>query len=118
MPAERCASPAASTSRSSALLSQCSAKGVQPMPTIATLSLMPLLAMPVSLPARWLAPRPRLPEVIVHPPAGVEPPEGHLELVPDRHPGRLHVRELADEAPAALEIQDRVDDRRLERVGE
>src|SRR5262249_46003503 len=34
--------------RSSAPLSQCSPKGVQPMPTIATRSLMPLLAMAVS----------------------------------------------------------------------
>ena len=34
-----------STRRSLTLLSQCSPKGVQPMPTIATRSRMPLLAM-------------------------------------------------------------------------
>src|SRR5262249_17424311 len=45
MPADWYASLAASTSRSSAPLSQCSPKGVQPMPTMATRSLMPLLAM-------------------------------------------------------------------------
>src|SRR5262249_29874616 len=44
MPADWYASLAASTSRSSAPLSQCSPKGVQPMPTIATRSLMPLLS--------------------------------------------------------------------------
>ena len=41
MPAEAYAASAASISRSSALLSQCSLNGVQPIPTMATWSLIP-----------------------------------------------------------------------------
>src|SRR4029453_10525221 len=47
----------ASTSRSSGPLSQCSPKGVQPMPTIATRSLIPLLAMRVSFSVSYSAGR-------------------------------------------------------------
>src|SRR5256884_1340509 len=45
MPADAVASLAASTRRSLTPLSQCSPKGVQPMPTIATRSRIPLLAI-------------------------------------------------------------------------
>src|SRR4029453_11997257 len=45
-------------SRSSGPLSQCSPNGVQPMPTIATRSLIPLLAMPVSFSLSYSPARP------------------------------------------------------------
>src|SRR4051812_34034362 len=65
---------AASTSRSSALLPQCSPNGVQPIPTTATRSRMPLLAI-----GRLLAgQRPGLPEVVVHAPGGEQPAERQL----------------------------------------
>src|SRR6185503_20347412 len=83
------------------------------MPTIATRSLMPLLAMANSLTARA-----RLPEVVVDSLPGVEAPERHLELVTDRDLGGLHVGELAGEPAAALEVEHRSHRRRLERVGE
>src|SRR5215467_5713373 len=74
MPADWYASRAASTSRSSAPLSHCSPKGVQPMPTMATRSLMPLLAMRVSF-GSGIAP----PAVAMPPRRGSEasPVEGH-----------------------------------------
>ena len=68
-----------STSRSSADLSQCSPKAVQPIPTMATRSLMPCDAH-VTHPSRLLgADRPRLPEVVVDAGGGDQPPEGHLD---------------------------------------
>src|SRR3954470_21386851 len=91
-------SSVASTSRSSVDRSQCSPNGVQPMPTIATLSRIPLLAT-------W----PRLPEVVVNALGGVKPPEGHRYPGPDvdlvgRGVGHLHRR-----AAAAVEVDDDVD---------
>src|SRR5919109_1530023 len=102
MPAEAYASVAASTRRSSGPLSQCSPKGVQPMPTIATRSLIPLLAIAFSLlpknaPAFFgslLAARSGLPEIVVHALCSVQPAEGHLEVVADRDLLRIHVRQL------------------------
>src|SRR5215470_5504500 len=64
------------------------------------------------------APRARLPEIVVDALTRVEAAEGHLELVADRDRRRLDVGQLAGEAPAALEVDDRRDDRRLQRVGE
>src|SRR5581483_5868418 len=112
-PAERYASPAASTSRSSGPLSQCSPNGVQPMPTIATRSLIPLLAM-----ASPSTPRTGLPKVVVDALRGEEAPERHLEVVPDRDLLRVDVGQLAREPPPALVVDERRDDGRLERVRE
>src|SRR3954451_22084630 len=58
----------ASTRRSSAERSQRSPKAVQPMPTMATLSRMPLLANGS-----------HLPEVVVHAAGGVQPAERQLQ---------------------------------------
>src|SRR5947207_14969968 len=99
MPADRYASVAASTRRSSGPLSQCSPKGVQPMPTIATRSLIPLLAMTISFSS---APWARLPKVIVHSLRRKEAPEGHLQVVPDRHLRGIDVGQVAREAASAL----------------
>ena len=85
-PAEASASVAASISRSSAPLSQCSPNGVQPMPTMATRSLMPCEAMPSVLSAPDGA---RLPEVVVDAVGGEQAPERHLDRAgPSRAPRR------------------------------
>src|SRR5205823_5202571 len=106
MPADRYASVAASTSRSSGPLSQCSPNGVQPMPTIATRSLMPLLAIVAPL-DRPSAPRTGLPEIVVDALRGEESPERHLQVIADLDVARVDVRELAREAPATLVVDDR-----------
>src|SRR5687768_18117974 len=103
MPAEAYASYAASTSRSSGPLSQCSPKGVHPMPTIATRSLMPLLAIEFSLASRS-ALRPRLPEVVMDTVRGEEAAERHLDLVADRDLVRLAVRHLPHQPATAFEV--------------
>src|SRR5438477_9531694 len=113
MPAERYASLAASTSRSSGPLFQCSPKGVQPMPTIATRSLMPLLAMTSPSP-----PGAGLPEIVVYPLRREKATEGHLEVVADRDLRGIDVGQLAGETPAALVVDERRDDGRLEGVRE
>src|SRR5438132_8944319 len=105
-PAEAMASPGASTSSSSAPLSQCSPKGVQPIPTMATWSRMPLDA--IARPSSRGYPGPRvisekppapgrscLPEVVVDAVGGGYPPEGHLHPVADPDRLRFEVGELA-----------------------
>src|ERR687898_2544218 len=100
MPADANASPVASRSRSSMPLSQCSAKRVQPIPTIATRSRMPCDAMSALLPRPE---RPGLPEVVVDPFGGEQSPERHLDPVADAHAGGLDVRELDRQAPPPVE---------------
>src|SRR5262245_57972773 len=116
MPADAYASYAASTRRSSEPLSQCSPNFVQPMPTIATRSLMPLLAM--SFAPSLSALRARLPEVVVDAVRGLHAAERHLDLVADLHLVGLAVGHLAEEAPAALEVEHHADGRRVQRERE
>src|SRR2546426_4072170 len=113
MPADRYVSVAASTRRSSGPLSQCSPNGVQPMPTIATRSLIPLLAMiPPSAP--WTG----LPEVVVHTLRGEQAPERHLQVIADRDPRGFDVGQFAGETAPALVVDERRHHGRLQRVGE
>src|ERR1700734_825532 len=98
-PADATHSTAASVNRSSALLSHSSPKGVHPMPTIATRSRIPLLAMSavlLLLRAGFRAPLvvehgPGLPEVIMHALCRIEAPEGHLHPGTDGQGGRIDV---------------------------
>jgi len=50
--------------------------------------------------------------------AGVEPTEGHLQLVSDRHFGGIDVGEFTREPSAVCVVDDRGDHGRLQRVGE
>src|SRR5262245_19815296 len=84
------------------------------MPTIATRSLMPLLAM--CAPWRTLPTRTGLPKIVVDALCRKEASKGHLEPVADRHRVRVDVGELAGEAPAALVIDERGHHGRLQRV--
>src|SRR5437773_652810 len=91
------------------------------MPTIATRSLMPLLAMTISSkpgPRERSALRAHLPEVVVDAAGSVHAAERHLHLVADRDFLRLAVGHLAEEAAAALVVDDDVHRRRVERDGE
>src|SRR5438552_773136 len=91
------------------------------MPTIATRSLMPLLAMTISSKrgARGRsALRAHLPEVVVDATRSVHPAKRHLHLVADRDLLRLAVGHLAEEAAAALVVDDDVHRRRIQRDGE
>src|SRR5690348_11737507 len=99
-------------SRSSADLSQCSPKGVQPMPTIATWSQIPLDAISARSFVR-VADRPRLPEIVLHPADFVQPPERHLDAVADAHAAGVDVGQLALEAAAAVEVEHGYDHRRV-----
>src|SRR5438105_14006080 len=83
-PAEPSASFVESTSSSSTPLSQCSPKGVQPMPTIATRSRIPCEAMRSTaflLRAFGATYRSCFPEVIVHAVGGEQAPERHLDAI-------------------------------------
>src|SRR3989442_527878 len=91
-----------STSRSLAPLSQCSPNGVQPIPTIATRSRMPLLAM------QWS----RFPEVVVDAAGGDDAAEGHGHAVADLDGLGIDVGHLGLEPAAALEVEHRDDHRR------
>src|SRR4051794_35379187 len=104
--------------RSSEPLSQCSPKLVQPMPTIATRSLIPLLAMTRAPSSVALAARPTLPKIVVDAARAVHSAKRHLDLVADRDFLGLAVGHLAQEAAAAVEIDDDVDGRRVQRVRE
>src|SRR5262245_66525337 len=84
------------------------------MPTIATRSLMPLLAM--CAPWRALPTRTGLPKIVVNALGRKEAPKGHLEPVPDRNRVRVDVGELAGEAPAALVVDECGHHGRLQRV--
>src|SRR6185503_2448949 len=102
---------AASTRRSSGPLSQCSPNGVQPMPTIATRSLIPLLAM-----VSPSAPRTGLPEVVVYTLRREQATEGHLQVVADRDLLRIDVGQVAGEPPSPLVVDEGGHHRRLERI--
>src|SRR5215470_2745602 len=103
IPADAVASLAASTSRSLTPLSQCSANGVQPMPTIATRSRIPLLAIVCLLrgpsshrASRFLAANGAgFPEVIMDAVGGVEAAKRHLDPLPDGDAFRIDVGHLA-----------------------
>src|SRR6476660_4195828 len=107
MPADSYAALAASTSRSSRPLSQCSTKLVHPMPTIATRSLMPWLP---------IAHQPSLPEVVDDAVRGVQPPERHLYSLADLDLVGVGVGELDRETATAVEVDHREHDRRARRV--
>src|SRR5262245_47297481 len=90
MPADANASFDDSIRRSSAPLFQCSPKGVQPMPTIATRSRMPWEPI-----ARSLAPNgARLPEVVVNLVRREQPTERHLDAVAHLQVGDVEIAEL------------------------
>ena len=93
-------------------LSQCSAKRVQPMPTMATRSLIPWLPISAS------TAEPRLPEVVVDAVGGEQPAERHLDPGADAHLVGVDVGELDRQPAAAVEVDDREHDRRAGRVGE
>src|SRR5207248_11448810 len=98
--------------RSSAPLSKRSPNWVQPMPTMATRSLMPLLAI--------AAPQYRsgLPEVVVDAVGGEQTAERHLHSSADRQVVDLGVGELDGHTTATVEVDDGEHDRRARRVGE
>src|SRR2546423_4402216 len=109
-PAEANASLEASTMRSSAPLSKRSPNWVHPMPTMATRSLMPLLAI--------AAPQYRsgLPEVVVDAVGGEQTAERHLHSSADRQVVDLGVGELDGHPTATVEVDHREHDRRAGRV--
>src|SRR4051812_5158337 len=114
MPADANVSSAASISRSSVPLFQCSPNGVHPMPTIATWSLIPCEAMCCSS-----APdRPGLPEVVVNVVGGEQLAERHLDPVADLQPVDVDVGELHRVAAATVEVDHRERDRRAQREGD
>src|SRR4051812_18167764 len=93
MPADANVSLVASINRSSTPLSQCSLKGVQPIPTMATLSLMPceLMRRPCSL----VVPEGLgLPEVVLDAVGSVQSAEGQLDPLADGHVGGVAVGQL------------------------
>src|SRR5688500_16678995 len=99
----------ASRARSSKPLSQCSAKGVQPIATIATWSLIP--CEPISA----TPDEPALPEVVVDAVGGPEAPEHHLHLRTDLHLALVDVGQLHREAGAVGEVDHGEDHRRARR---
>src|SRR5919197_2366583 len=96
-------------SRSSIERSQCSPNGVHPIPTIATRSRIPLLAIVLA------SCGPCLPEVVVDAAGGVHPAERHLDAGADVDVAGAAVGQLAAEAPAAVEVDRRGDRRRGKR---
>src|SRR3954471_2377672 len=98
MPAPAKASLDASSARSSTPLSQCSLNGVQPIPTMATRSLMPWLAMSgllrLGLGGGRGSDRAALPEVVVDAVGREQPAEGHLDAVADAHRRGVDVGQL------------------------
>src|SRR5438067_2160780 len=112
MPTDLNVSSDASISRSSVPLFQCSPKGVQPMATIATRSLIPCEAMCVSSSA---ADRPGLPEVVVNVVGGEQLAERHLDPVADLQRVDVDVGELDGVTSTAVEVDHCEGDRRAER---
>src|SRR5213080_2399180 len=111
-PAAAKVSSDASISRSSVPLVQCSPKGVQPMPTIATRSLMPCEAM--CRPLRGGPHRAGLPEVVVNVVGGEQLAERHLDAVADLQRVDVDVGELHGVTSTAVEVDDCERDRRAE----
>src|SRR6516165_9971004 len=108
MPADAYAALAASITMSSRPLSHASTKLVQPIPTMATRSLMPWLP---------IAHQPSLPEVVDDAVGHEELPERHLDPLPDRGLARVEIGELDRHAAAPVEVDDREHDRRARRIG-
>src|SRR5262245_20259783 len=111
--AELKASVAASMSMSPTLLSQCSPNAVQPMPTMATRSRIPLLAMSLLLSHRTC-----FPEVIMHTVRRKETPEGHLQFHANFYLVGLAIGHFPFDTPAAVEVHHRRHHRRLRREGQ
>src|SRR6185295_19428795 len=86
-----------------------------PMPMMATRSLMPLLLIDVLLVSALGA---RLPEVIHYAVGGEHAAERHLHLVADLYLRGIAVGHLAEKAPAAVEVEDHADGRRVRRERE
>src|SRR5438128_6974354 len=99
-PAELRASVVESTRSSSVPLSQCSPNGVQPIPTIATRSRIPLdaIASRSLLDGRRL--RAGLPEIVVHVAGGERAPERHLHSISHLHLRGVGVGQLALQPPS------------------
>src|SRR5713226_6351812 len=98
-------------------MSQCSANRVQPMPTIATRSLIPceaMSALPSGIPSRgaggpdW----PGLPEVVVDAVGREQAAEGHLDPATDLDLPLVHVSQLDRQPSAAVEVHHRENHRR------
>src|SRR5689334_498092 len=109
-PADANASADDSSIRSSALLFQCSPKGVHPIPTIATRSLMPFELMCALFSLRPYGPG--LPEVVVDLVRGEQAAERHLDAVAHLHARGVDVAELDREPAATVPVDDREDGRR------
>src|SRR5712692_2822455 len=105
------ASVAASTKRSSALLSHRSPNGVQPIPTIVTWSRIPLDAMSVTLLARRGPDRSGFPEIVMHPVRRrEEATERHLHAVANLDRTGVNVSEFAPEPATAVKVDHRRND--------
>src|SRR6476660_3491567 len=92
MPVDANVASAASTRRSSVPLFHCSPKFVQPIPTMATRSLIPCEPMALLLVPRS-ADRARFPEVVVNLVRGEQLAERHLDAVAHLQRGRVDVGE-------------------------
>src|SRR4051794_36591894 len=109
MPADDSAPVADSTSRSSTPLPQCSPNSVHAMPTTATRSRMPRDAMSDLLAGSRRA---SLPAVVVNAVGRAQPAERHDHAVADRQRVGVDVSDLTAVAAAAVEVDDRGDNRR------
>ena len=119
MPADANVSSAASISRSSVPLFQCSPNGVHPIPTMATWSLIPcepICASPRSSACPVSCDRARFPEVVVDVVGGEQLAERHLHPVADLQRVDVDVDELHRQPAAAVEVDHGERDRRAQRV--
>src|SRR5208282_2336320 len=103
-------------SRSSAPLSQCSPNLVHPIPMIATRSLMPLLPMVIRPPGDLSALWPCLPEIVVNTSRSKEAAKRHFDFMADGNLIRFAIGHLAQEPSSAIEVDDDIDCRRIERI--
>src|SRR4051812_41188998 len=99
--------------RSSAPLSKRSPNWVHPMPTMATRSLIPLLAI-AAAPQYGSC----LPEIVVDAVGSEQTAERHLHAVTHRQVLDLGVGELDGQTPAPVEVDDGEHDRGAGRVGD
>src|SRR5947209_9206747 len=98
--------------RSSAPLTKRSPNWVHPMPTMATRSLIPLLA--IAAPQYGSG----LPKIVVDAVGGEQPAERHLHPITHGELVDGGVGELDGQAPATVEVDDCEHDRRTRRVGD
>src|SRR5947209_11490248 len=98
--------------RSPAPLSKRSPNWVHPMPTMATRSLIPLLA--IAAPQNGSG----LPKVVVDAVGGEQPAERHLDAITHRELIDGGVGELDGQASPAVEVDDGEHDRRTGRVSD